>query len=106
MSTMYGHISHGPLAAHSGCQLTCRNTVPLPQGSANTHHTETKSEKTAATVASTIGYSGEIFDRQKRQRPRRRNQPNTGMFSRQVRRVSQEGQREGGSTTLIPSGMR
>src|SRR5213592_2909540 len=53
-----------------------------------------------------MGYSGEIFDLQKRHLPPRIIHPNMGMFSRHVRRVSQAGHRDGGVTMLRPRGTR
>src|ERR1051325_10065083 len=102
-----GHVwmrpPHCPACiAHSGLSAA----KLMPRNRSSLYRTMNTAAHRTATNASTMGYSGEIFERQKRHLPSSRIQPNTGIFSRQVRRVSHEGQRLGGVTTLSPRGSR
>jgi hypothetical protein len=78
----------------------------MPRGRSGPKRKSQSVTNRSATIASTMGYSGEILALQKRQRPRRMSQPRIGKFSRQVSLVEQDGHAEDGKTTLSPRGMR
>src|SRR5262245_14997130 len=103
MGQVWTRPPYRPLViAHSG--RTAAQLMPRKPSSA--YRTRKTAAHSIATKLSTIGYSGEIGERQKRHLPSRRSHPKIGKFSRHVSLVSQDVQRLGGVTTPRPRGMR
>ena len=105
-TTKTGQVRANPFIAQSGLIVDQSNPSQTAPWSGTTYHRAYNATNVKPTNASTIGYSGEIGTLQNRHLPRRKTHPKTGMFSRQVSRWSHFGHREGGVTTLRPSGIR